>query len=84
MRNDEAVRLFAQCYGLALGLALGAFVCTVPVDWREAVADACWVGQAEAGQVGDRVCPALDTVAAGDLSSVAMAGPRPGGIEAMR
>lgn len=84
MREDEAGRLFTQCYGLALGLALGAFVSIVPLDWREAVAGACWVGQAEAGQVSDRACAALEPAAARDGSAVAVAAAPPPRVDATR
>ncbi len=73
MREDELGRLFAQCYGLSLGLALGALVTTVPLDWRAAAATACWAGQAEAGQIGDRSCAAIETAVTADFGTVALA-----------
>ena len=84
MHEDELGRLFAQCYGLSLGLALGAVVTTVPLDWRAAAATACWVGQVEAGQIGDRSCGAIETAVAGNLGTVALAASLPREIETMR
>ena len=84
MREDELGCLFAQCYGLALGLALGAAVTTVPLDWRAAAATACWVGQVEAGQIGDRSCGAIETAGAGDLGTVALAASLPRRIDSIR
>ncbi|MBV8536076.1 MAG: hypothetical protein JO128_10815 [Alphaproteobacteria bacterium] len=84
MREDEVSHLFAQCYGLVLGLALGAFVSTVPLDWRAFATETCRVGQAEAGQIGDRACAPVDTVAAGDLGAVAVAAALPRGIDRLR
>ncbi len=84
MCEDELGRLFAQCYGLALGLALGAFVTMVPLDWRAAAATACWAGQAEAGQISDRSCGAIETAGAGDLGAVALAASLPREIDTMR
>jgi len=84
MREDEAGRLFARCYGLALGLAFGAFVCTAPLAWRDVVAGACWVGQVEAGQVGGGTCAAPGSAAAEDVGAFAIAAGRTSGSAAMR
>ena len=59
MRDDQTSRLLARCYGLVLGLAAGAFICTVPVTWRDAVAATCWMANAEAGLVVGASCPGL-------------------------
>lgn len=66
MREDNTSRLFARCYGLALGLALGACISTVPFAWRDAVAATCWMAGAEAGLVQEEAsCPGLPGFAAG-------------------
>ncbi len=83
-RENDTARLFAQCYGLALGLALGAFLCTAAPAWRDAAAGACWIGEVEAGQLDDGACAAVQSAAAEDLGAVAMIGGAPRGIRAMR
>jgi len=84
MREDEVGRLLTQCYGLGLGLALGAFVATVPLDWREFAAEACWVGQAEAGLIGDRTCGQLEAAAADDMGAIAVAAALPRSTDRLR
>ncbi len=84
MREDETARLFAQCYGLALGLALGAFACTASPAWRDAAAGACWLGEVEAGQLDGSGCAAVQSAAAADLTGLALAGASSPGIHAIR
>jgi hypothetical protein len=81
MREDKTSRLFARCYGLALGLALGAFVGTVPTAWRDAAAATCWMADAEAGLVPGAGCPALSGFGAAADGSAGLDRPAAAGSE---